>query len=259
MISPVTSSGEECRDRLRRDHAPAPKHGDPVGDRKHVGHAVADQDDADAVIAQPPDQVQHLRHLAHGDRGGRLVHQHDLRIGKPRSGDRDRLPLPARHLLDQIARPRLRLQLLEELASAPVHASNSRGCGPGRSACAARAQERRWRRRSDCRKARDPDRRSRSPSGAPRSAGGNCTCSPSTVIVPCEGRKLPAMILTRVDLPAPLSPISPSTCPCSSSSDTSCSAWMAPKFLEIDANWRTATRQTSHGRLRANGFVDGIS
>ena len=43
------------------------------------------------------------------------------------------------------------------------------------------------------------------------------------------------MILTSVDLPAPLSPISPSTSPRSSSRSTPCSAWIAPKCLEMPA------------------------
>ena len=37
------------------------------------------------------------------------------------AGDRHRLPLAARHLLDEVARPGLGLQFLEDLAGAPVH------------------------------------------------------------------------------------------------------------------------------------------
>src|SRR5690606_29386854 len=55
------------------------------------------------------------------------------------------------------------------------------------------------------------------------------------------GGKLPAMILTIVDLPAPLSPISPSTSPGSSSRLTSVSALIAPKLLEILRKDRTGT------------------
>src|SRR6202040_2868825 len=58
---------------------------------------------------------------------------------------------------------------------------------------------------------------------------------------PLEGRKLPAMILMSVDLPAPLSPIRPSTSPASIFRSTSVSAWMAPKFLEIP---RSSNRRT---------------
>jgi hypothetical protein len=92
-----------------------------VADGEHVRHAVADEDDGDAAVAQAPDQVQHLGNLAHADRGGRLVHQHELGIREPRARDRHGLALPAGHLADQIARPGLRLELGEELGRARVH------------------------------------------------------------------------------------------------------------------------------------------
>jgi len=59
--------------------------------------------------------------------------------------------------------------------------------------------------------------------------------------LPAEGRKLPAMILINVDLPAPLSPISEHLAGVDLRS-TSVSAWMAPNFLEIprSSNRRTA-------------------
>ena len=43
------------------------------------------------------------------------------------------------------------------------------------------------------------------------------------------------MILMSVDLPAPLSPIRPSTSPASIFRSTLVNAWMAPKFFEISA------------------------
>src|SRR5437868_3824262 len=49
------------------------------------------------------------------------------------------------------------------------------------------------------------------------------------------------MMRTSVDLPAPLSPIRPTTSPACSDSDTPLSAWMAPKFLETAFSARTAT------------------
>src|SRR3954449_6142525 len=48
-------------------------------------------------------------------------------------------------------------------------------------------------------------------------------------ISPSEGGKLPAMILTRVDLPAPLSPMRPTASPGSTSKLTPLSASIAPK------------------------------
>src|SRR3954469_17421540 len=48
------------------------------------------------------------------------------------------------------------------------------------------------------------------------------------------------MIFTSVDLPAPLSPISPTTSPGWSDNETPVSAWMAPKCLEIASSSRMA-------------------
>src|SRR4029453_6428836 len=48
------------------------------------------------------------------------------------------------------------------------------------------------------------------------------------------------MILTSVDLPAPLSPIRPTTSPGRSESETPVSARMAPKCLEIRSSSRMA-------------------
>jgi hypothetical protein len=61
-------------------HLSSSQHRDAVAHREHVGHAVADQDDRDPLIAQAPDQVENLGDLADADRGGRLIHEHDLRI-----------------------------------------------------------------------------------------------------------------------------------------------------------------------------------
>src|SRR5579863_8056131 len=62
---------------------------------------------------------------------------------------------------------------------------------------------------------------------------------------PWVGGKLPAMTLTKVDLPAPLSPMSPRTSPESSVRSTSLSAWMAPKCLDTDCNSRIGNPSSS--------------
>src|SRR5262245_33993850 len=114
---------------------PAAQHDDPVGDREHVRHTVADEHHRDALIAQPADQVQHLGDLAHRYRRGRLVHQDDLRIGQPGAGDGHRLALAAGHVTNDIAGPRLRLQLGEQLGRAPAHAlevEHAQGPDPAR-------------------------------------------------------------------------------------------------------------------------------
>ena len=66
-------------------------------------------------------EAEDLGDLADRDRRGRLVHEHDLRFGEPGAGDGDGLPLTARHLLDEIARPGFRFQFLEELPGAAEH------------------------------------------------------------------------------------------------------------------------------------------
>src|SRR6185369_1990158 len=66
-----------------------------------------------------------------------------------------------------------------------------------------------------------------------------CFSSPWMAILPCEGGKFPAIILTSVDFPAPLSPIKPTTSPGSMVNETSETAWMAPKFLEIERSSST--------------------
>src|SRR5882757_7931253 len=65
--------------------------------------------------------------------------------------------------------------------------------------------------------------------------------SPSTRTSPSVGGKFPAISLTRVDLPAPLSPINPTTSPGSTDQLMSFTAWMAPKLFET---LRTSSRAT---------------
>ena len=48
-----------------------------------------------SLLAQPPDQVEHLRGLGDAERGGRLVEHHDLGVSTCTTGDRHGLALPA--------------------------------------------------------------------------------------------------------------------------------------------------------------------
>ncbi len=50
VIRPVTSSGEVWPIGLSATLRAAAHDDDAVADREHVGHAVADQDDGDAVV-----------------------------------------------------------------------------------------------------------------------------------------------------------------------------------------------------------------
>src|SRR2546421_11908622 len=84
--------------------------------------------------------------------------------------------------------------------------------------------------------------------------------SPSTRTSPSVGGKFPAISLTRVDLPAPLSPINPTTSPGSTDQLMSFTAWVAPKLFET---LRTSSRATpapplscsSSGCLRFDYFI----
>src|SRR5436190_8578510 len=60
-----------------------------------------------------------------------------------------------------------------------------------------------------------------------------CTGFPSKRISPLSGAWMPATTLTRVDLPAPLSPTSAITSPGRTSKSTSASAWTDPNDFEI--------------------------
>ena len=75
---------------------------------------------------------------------------------------------------------------------------------------------------------------SRASTGLPK-----CCASPSISTSPEVGGKLPAMTRTSVDLPAPLSPIKPSTSPGPMCRSTSFSAWIAPKCLTMLRSSRT--------------------
>ena len=118
-----------CRDRvddfLLRDLrapeqacvAPEPKHGDAIGDREDVVEVVRDQNDGEALLAEPLDEFEHLLGLRDPERRGRLVEDDELRVPHHGAGNRDRLALPARerrHLLADRAdrRDAQRLQCL---------------------------------------------------------------------------------------------------------------------------------------------------
>ena len=63
------------------------------------------------------DEVEHLGHLAHGDRRRRLVHEHDLGFRKHGAGDGDGLALAARH---RSTRSRGRVSDFNSLNSSPA-------------------------------------------------------------------------------------------------------------------------------------------
>src|SRR5215211_3627041 len=58
-----------------------------------------------------------------------------------------------------------------------------------------------------------------------------CTSFPSKRMLPSSAGWIPAIVFTRVDLPAPLSPTRATTSPSWTSKSTSLSAWTGPKLL----------------------------
>ena len=75
------------------DAAAVAQHRDAVAEREHLGHAVRDVDDGDAVGLQPRDQREQQLGLAVGQRRGRLVHHQDARVLADGLGDLDHLLL----------------------------------------------------------------------------------------------------------------------------------------------------------------------
>src|SRR6516162_1177551 len=86
----------------------------------------------------------------------------------------------------------------------------------------------------------------------------NLTGAPASRISPPDGGKLPATILSRVDLPAPLSPIRPRTSPASMAASTPASASIAPKCLEMPRSSRNAMacRPPRARRWRASAALE---
>ena len=184
VMRPVTSSGELAAIGLSATFSPRRSTTMRSATANTSGMRWLISTTAIAVLAQAADQVQHLGDLAHADRRRRLVHQHDLRVRQPRARDRDRLALAAGHAPHQVARPRLRLQLGEQLAGALEHAAVVQDPQRAEAEHRARARGTRSRPPSGCRTARGPGRRSRCRRRARRPACGSATLRPSSVIVP---------------------------------------------------------------------------
>src|SRR5690349_18064452 len=70
------------------------------------------------------------------------------------------------------------------------------------------------------------------PRRACASAGALVTSLPSNAMRPADGTMSPAMQLKKVDLPAPLGPISPTISPCVTCRSAPATAWKVPKFFE---------------------------
>jgi hypothetical protein len=82
---------------------------------------VADEQDRDALLLEPPDNLEQSIDLAAGDRRGRLVHDQHARIERQGPDDLDRLTLGDAEQLDRQIDVDRRLQACEQLACMPAH------------------------------------------------------------------------------------------------------------------------------------------
>ena len=98
------------------------QHESAVGHLEHVGQVVADHHHGQAALAQPFDELEHLRRLTYAQRGSRLVEHHQLGLAQQRAGDR--------HLLTLAPEKRSHLRAdvddrdregLEQLTGLPLH------------------------------------------------------------------------------------------------------------------------------------------
>ena len=78
-------------DVARADIGAVAQHGDAIGDRENLVEAMADIDDPDAALLEAAHDVEQPRHVAFGQRRGRLVHDEDARVMRQRAQDLDAL------------------------------------------------------------------------------------------------------------------------------------------------------------------------
>ena len=106
-----------------RGHLPEVQARDVVGHLEDVVHVVGDQDDREAVVGEPADQVEHLLGLGDAQRRGRLVEDDELGVPQHRARDRHGLPLTAGQARDLLAqRPqRPHREAAQRVAGALLH------------------------------------------------------------------------------------------------------------------------------------------
>src|SRR4249920_471332 len=97
-------------------------HADPVRQVVHVVDIVADQEDAEALLAKPPDQVAHLPGLRRPQGGRRLVHDQDPCVEVDGPCDGNGLTLSARQGGDRHDEVlELRVQAAHQLSGGVLH------------------------------------------------------------------------------------------------------------------------------------------
>ena len=85
--------GVGVADVARADIGAVAQHRDAIGDGEDLVEAMADVDDPDAAPLEAAHDVEQARHVAFGQRRGRLVHDEDARIVRQRAQDLDALPV----------------------------------------------------------------------------------------------------------------------------------------------------------------------
>ena len=111
----------ERLDRQGADPAAVPQHREAVADGEDLLEPVRDVDDAHAVRAHPPDQIEQHVDLPLGEAGGGLVHDDDPRLEGHGLGDLHQLLLGGGKPGHGQARIQIRGQGLEQFGAAPVH------------------------------------------------------------------------------------------------------------------------------------------
>ena len=88
----------------RGNRLPVPEHGDAIGNREDFFEPMRNVDDAGAGLAEDVDYSEQALDLAIGERGGRLVHNHDLGVDADRLGDLHELLLGHAQRFDETLR-----------------------------------------------------------------------------------------------------------------------------------------------------------
>ena len=122
-MSPMSSFLVSSRVGSRGHVLAVAKDGDPVGERESLVQAVADVDDADAVLLELADDLEEVVDLAQAQRGGGLVHDDDVRLVQEGLGDLDHLLLPDTQSADGGAWVDLEMEPGKQLARTRVHGS----------------------------------------------------------------------------------------------------------------------------------------
>ncbi len=103
------------------DAAAVAQDSDAVAEGGDLLQMVGDEDDADAVLAERPDDPEELGHLFGGEHGGRLVHDQDAGVEGERLGDLDHLEPGDAQFAHPGARCYVHAHPVEQFGGGPLH------------------------------------------------------------------------------------------------------------------------------------------